>query len=178
MDRLTTLYNEHKDWFLFGLAWLLGIPGSIIANRLDTYLRKRSKEQQIKILVAHYTRVAIQRREINFSNFFTVYFHKAFEFLKVVWLTMAISAVHTFFNPLFVKEFGEHASDLYFYSIFIFLCILDSIVIGIAATEDNILRDAMHFSEYRKKTIANLTKLDYDDLGILDRIDRLIFQQQ
>jgi len=174
MEEWVAFYQENKDWILL----LLSIPIGLLINRLDTYLKNRSKEQKIKTLVAYYTQVVIQRRELNFSDPFTIWWRMAIKFLKISGLILFMLIVQTLSDPLIVYAFGKHASDLYSWSIFILACILVGIVTRIAGTEENILKDAIHFSVYRKKTIAKLTKLDYDDLDILDRVDKLISQRQ
>jgi hypothetical protein len=71
MEELVAFYKEHKEWFILALAWLLAIPGGIITNRLDDYLKNRSlttRERKIKALLIRYINIK-NRKENNYLRY-------------------------------------------------------------------------------------------------------------
>ena len=155
MEELAAFYEEHKDWLLLVLAWLLSIPGGILANRLDAYLKNRSlstRERKIKALLIRYINIKNQKEHNKIRS----------ENPTWVWLPF-ISIGLSFIVFKFFPDFT------WFRPILLFIVSIPLYYFMIRLNQESVnLRDFVYFESFKKRTIKKLIKLGCNpkDYGI------------
>jgi hypothetical protein len=174
-----TFYQRYEVWIVGVIFLLLGIPASIIGNRIDDYLKYRSltaKGRKIQSILNYYravirddleTELRVWRKR-NDPNYKPKNKLDDFDMLGLLILAIMVVGISTI--SLVEKVYGEKIAGGFFlvvsfslYPFYIFR------IMGLY-NSFRISRDVSRLEKYREKTKAKLIKLGVNP-EVLDRID-------
>lgn len=168
MEEWVAYYKQYEPLILFVAAWVLSIPTGIFIARLDTYLKNRSKERKIKVILTYHAKVIIEGREMietirsDFRNDFRSFIFKVMRrspALRMLFLTFVIVSLQAFSGRFVTAIYGKTVSDWYFYITLALTLFLNIGVNIYADNQDSIFKDAIDFDKYKQKAIAQLKEL-------------------